>query len=236
MTAQPFPLLRSCLGAAALLLTTGCTPWQSAAYESTRFALQPAAAVDKAQLRPELRYLRVTTQGTPVLLVLGEIDRDAQGREVQVWYSAGAEVLRLQNGRLVGLTGTPVEWRHVALPASLPAWSSIAAPTTYVRTLDRMPGYHIGLREQVTVRPIAAPGSTQLQGVDEQRLRWFEETARPSTDTPAAISARIAQLPPSRYAVFVGANNQTTPVYGEQCLDAQTCFQWQSWPPRLPEN
>lgn len=219
-----------------VLAVQGCTPWQSAAYESVRFAVQPGAAVDKAVLRSDLRYLRVTTQGAPVLLVLAEIDRDAQGRDVQVWYSAGREVLRLQNGRLVGLTGTPVEWRNVTLPAQLPAWHTVTAPVSYPRTLDRMPGYQIGLREQVTLRPIVPPRSSALQGIHAEQLRWYEESAAPADDAIPALAAHAPRLPPSRYAVLVNGQAPATPVYGEQCLDAKTCIQWQTWPPRPSEN
>ena len=41
--------------------------------------------------------------------------------KVEVWYSGGKEVLKLLDGRLVGMVGTATEWLSVKL-ISPPAW------------------------------------------------------------------------------------------------------------------
>lgn len=191
--------------------------------------------MDHAVLHPYRRYLRVTSEGVAALLVLGFVDKDPAGRPIQVWYSAGQEVLRLQGGRLVGLTGTPVEWRQVMLPADLPAWESVQAPRTFVRQRDQMPGYHIAITEDVEVRPMDRPGSGALQQVDPASLTWFEERNTAPSDLPPSLARHATPLPPARYALR-RAGATLTPVYGEQCLDAKFCIQWQTWPPTPTEN
>lgn len=232
-------LLQALLTTSAVVGLAGCAQWQSAAWDTTRYFVRSdtAAAIDQAVLRPDVRYLRVTTNGTPALLALGDIDRDAAGRPVEVWYSASSEVLRLQNGRLVGVAGMPVEWRDVRLPASLPAWQDIKAPVTFMRERDEMPGYRIGIREQITVRPIAPPSGTGLLRPEAASLQWYEETTSASPDLPAPLAKEWRPLPPTRFAVRKTATpSQYEPVYGEQCLVDSICLQWQTWPPRSPEN
>lgn len=230
-------LLQALLTTAAVAGLVGCSQWQSAAWDTTRHFVRTDTAIEQAVLRPDLRYLRVTTNGSPALLVLGDIDHDAAGRPVEVWYSASREVLRLQSGRLVGVAGMPVEWRDVRLPASLPNWQDIKTPVTFVRERDEMPGYRIGLREQMTVRPIAPPSGTGLLGTDAAALQWYEETASASPDLPATLAKQWRPLPPTRFAVRKAATPRSyEPVYGEQCLVDNICLQWQTWPPRSPEN
>jgi hypothetical protein len=232
-------LLQALLITSAVVGLAGCAQWQSAAWDTTRHFVRTdtATAIDQAVLRPELRYLRVTTNGSPALLVLGDIDQDAAGRPVEVWYSASREVLRLQGGRLVGVAGMPVEWRDVRLPASLPSWKDIQTPVAFTRERDEMPGYRIGVREQMTVRPIAPPSGTGLQGTEAATLQWYEETTSAAPDLPASLAKAWHPLPPTRFAVRKAtATRPYEPVYGEQCLVDNICLQWQTWPPRPSEN
>ena len=173
--------------------------------------------------------------GRLVLLALGNIDSHPQG-PVEVWYSAEREVLRLQNGRLVGAVGLTTEWRNVTLPELL-SWSAAArADRAYqwTRTRDVMPGYRFGVKDALSLRVVEAPQRSALQGFDPQRLTWFEERVESGSD--AGLSAVFgngigidATLPPARYAVDFGGSGETV-VYGEQCLAADLCFTWQRWP------
>jgi len=213
------------------LLLSGCTQWQAAASDTARSFIQQKQPADQVQLRTDLQYLRVNTYGSPALLVLGYIDRDAaQAQPVQVWYSADREVLRLQGGRLVGLTGAIVEWRNVTWLDQPPQWPTTPSAMHYTRQRDVMPGDHISIREVVTVTAIAPPRHHELRGLDPASLQWFEETAAPPADTPAALAAAYQPLPPARFALRRTAAG-LVPVYGEQCLNATLCIQWQSWPP-----
>lgn len=188
-----------------------------------------------ARLNPDFRYLRVTIAGRAVFLALGNEDIDPRG-PVEVWYSAEREVLRLQNGRLIGAVGLTAEWRNVVLPV-LPPWSALARRDQafrWTRLRDVMPGYRFGLLDAMSLRVIPQPGRSELQGVDPQRLTWFEE--RVESGRVAGLAAVFgngigadAVLPPARYAVEFQGGLETV-VYGEQCLAADLCFTWQRWP------
>lgn len=175
------------------------------------------SGITGARLNPNFRYLRVTVGGRVALLVLGSEDRNPQG-PIQVWFSAQKEVLRFQDGRTVGAVGLTTEWRAVSL-SELPTWSVIARggePVRWTRVRDVMPGYRVGVRDALVVRVVSAPGKSELQGVDPQRLTWFEERVDKG-------------LPPARYAVDLRYGKEIV-VYGEQCLAVDLCFAWQRWP------
>ena len=204
---------------AALLLTIaalcGCATSTDAVLDTVRFAARRDADVDRAQLNPNFRYLRVFNRGRLALLALGNVDRQAGG-PVEVWYSAEHEVVRLQNGRLAGAVGLTTEWRSVVLPP-LPKWSELAqagTPYRWTRTRDVMPGYRYGVRDALELRRIDPPERSQLVGIDASQLAWFEE--------------HTEHLPVARYAVELRDGAQTV-VYGEQCLSQDVCFSWQRW-------
>lgn len=200
---------------------SACASRQSAAWAAARSLLPSAGAgtaVDKLVLRPEFRYLRVTVQGRAVvLMVLGYVDQGADGKPVEVWYSADGEVLRLQNGRLAGLVGTPVEWANVRISSASPlAWPSAAGQALrYERHIDRMPGYQWGQIHALSLYAVPPPSSSMLADLGAEDLLWFEERDERNA------------LPPARYAMAPGA---AEPTYGEQCLDTTLCLSWQRWP------
>ena len=223
----------------SVLALCGCAAGTDAIVQTVRTAAGGDAGADRARLNPNFRYLRVTIEGRVALLALGDVDEHPQG-PIEVWYSAEREVLRFQNGRLVGATGLTTEWRNVLLP-ELPAWSALArseAPVHWVRTRDVMPGYRYGVRDALALRVSPQPGRSALRDVDPQRLTWFEERIEPAALPDAA-------LPPARYAVqfakpdhpgaqgappLLGEEGKGVVVYGEQCLAPKVCFTWQRWP------
>ncbi len=164
-------------------------------------------------LDPRYRYLRVVVNGRILYPALGNVDHG-----VEVWYTSMREVLRLENGRVAGMTGTTTEWRNVSIPV-LPSWSDLAKmqkPLEWIRTRDVMPGYRYGIRDILLLRVIQAPASSNLADLDPASLTWFEEED----------SAKDDHLPPARYAV----DSSGAVVYGESCLSDQLCFSWQRWP------
>lgn len=168
-------------------------------------------------LNPSVRYLRVEASGRTLFLALGYIDSHPLG-PIEVWYSGKGEVLRLQNGHVVGLTGTEIEWRQARL-SLVPQWpESSATSTAYSRVRDVMPGYRFGIVDQLTIRSVGAPARSNLALLPASSLRWFE--------------AREAQaaLPAARFALS-GAPGAGTVVYAEQCFSATFCLSWQQWPP-----
>jgi len=195
-------------------------------------AVQSQRGVPDARLNPAFRYLRVTIDGRVAFLALGSEDKHPQG-PVEVWFSGQREVVRLQNGRIVGVAGLTTEWRNVVLP-EMPSWSAVAVakqPVQWVRMRDVMPGYRFGVRDELSLRPILVPQKSALQGVDPKSFSWFEEQVR--SDSRSTIFASLASempLPPARYAVDLRDGKEVV-VYGEQCLAAELCFTWQRWKP-----
>lgn len=171
-------------------------------------------------LNPSIRYLRVEVNDRVILLALGYIDAHPLG-SIEVWYSAKGEVLRLQNGHVVGLTGSDIEWRQVRL-STMPAWPTDAAfVSTYSRVRDVMPGYRFGIVDRLLIRSIDAPDRSNLVSLVAQNLRWFEE------------HEVNGALPAARFALS-NTHNVETVVYGEQCISRALCLSWQQWPPVVP--
>ena len=177
---------------------------------------------------PRYRFMRVEVDGHPPgLLVLGYVDATPSG-PVEVWYSGGQEALRLQDGRLVGATGTRYAWRAVQWQPTPPAWGLLGAQGAhYTRQRDAMPGYHYGLQEAMQVQPWAGlPPIALVDSLPADKARsyqWFQETASPQGPGPA--------LPPAWFARgrHLGVD---TIVYSEQCLAPDFCLKLQRWPLR----
>jgi hypothetical protein len=173
-----------------------------------------------AQLNPNYRYLHVTLAGAkPALLVLGYVDEHPQGA-IEVWYSAQGEVLRLQNGRLVGVAGLPVEWRRVAYSQTPPAWQSVPPEgARFSSVRDEQPGYRLGLVEQVSLKPLQqAP--LELPGKNHATAAWFRESY-----ADANGSSR-----PDAWFALGQSGDQKVIVYSRQCLSASVCLSLQRWP------
>ncbi len=214
---------------------SACSAGSNAILQTLPYAYGRNPGVDNARLNPNFRYLRVTIGGRVVLLALGNVDSHPQG-PIEVWYSAEREVLRLQNGRIIGAVGLTTEWRDVSLP-ELPSWSVAARANQaylWTRTRDVMPGYRFGVKDALSLRVVPEPKRSALKGLDPQRLAWFEERAEsgPVAGISAVFGNRSAvdiPLPPARYAVDLQGGLETV-VYGEQCLVSDLCFTWQRWP------
>jgi hypothetical protein len=214
---------------------SACSAGSNAILQTLPYAYGRNPGVDSARLNPNFRYLRVTVGGRVVLLALGYVDSHPQG-PIEVWYSAEREVLRLQNGRLVGAVGLTTEWRDVSVP-ELPSWSAVARSDQtlrWTRTRDVMPGYRFGVKDALSLRLVPEPKPSALQSLDPQRLTWFEE--RVESGPVAGLLAVFGNssgteipLPPARYAVDLQGGGEEV-VYGEQCLAPKLCFTWQRWP------
>ena len=174
---------------------------------------------------PLFRYLRVEVAGRPAaLMVLGYLDAHPQG-DIEVWYSTRREVIKIQNGRVVGTTGLAPDWRRVQFPVAPPSWVDLHTEgVTYTRLRDEMPGYYVAISDQIEVKPwpglpaLVLPTSLPVELAS--RYRWFSEVALNSNARP---------LPPSWFA-WGFRGGQPTIVYSEQCLSVSFCLKLQSWP------
>lgn len=162
-------------------------------------------------------YLRVQIDRREVFMVLGYIDSHPDG-PVEVWYSAGAEVLRLRDGRLIGATmNRGTDWLSVSF-ANLPRWEQIGVQASFERSRDISPGYRYGIIEKMLIRRIPQPDDSRIQLIPASSLAWFEEREEST-----------GGLPPARYGVsMTGPAPQV--IYAEQCLSSEFCFSWQKWP------
>lgn len=212
------------------VLLPACSTSTNPIMQTMQYIVKPDESVAGINLNPDFRFMRVVVDGRVVFLALGNEDKDATGT-VEVWYSAEREVLRFQNGRLVGAVGLSTEWRSVALPV-LPSWLELSHAensTRWARTRDVMPGYRFGVQDALVLRRIVVPGKSELHGVDPGTLTWFEE--RVDAEASLRDTTRLLDnvLPLARYAVDL-RNGKETVVYGEQCLAPELCFSWQRWP------
>lgn len=174
---------------------------------------------------PAYRYLRVEAQGrAPAFMVLGYVDAHPQG-DIEVWYSSKRELLKIQNGRIVGTAGLEVDWRAVQFPLAPPPWTALpAAGATFQRTRDEMPGHRYSISEQMELRPwqgLPPIGLPTSLGADQARgYTWFRETTRSST---------ADAVPPAWFAWGLHRGTPTV-VYSEQCLSDTFCLKLQRWP------
>lgn len=216
-----------------VVVLSGCSSAGNAILQTLPYAYGRNPSVDNARLNPNFRYLRVTIGDRVALLALGNVDSHPQG-PIEVWYSAEREVLRLQNGRLVGAVGLTTEWRNVLLP-ELPSWTAIARAdrgVRWARVRDVMPGYRFGVKDELSLRVVDVPQRSALQGLEPKRLTWFEERDEPEARgwlSKLLGNATDARLPAARYAVDFQGGRESV-VYGEQCLAVGLCFAWQRWP------
>ena len=207
-----------------VLMLTGCDSTSSGVRETLHAAFMGVPEPSDKNLNPSFSYLRVTTATRVAYLALGYVDSHPQG-PIEVWYSADFEVLRLQNGRVVGASGTLVEWRQVNVP-ELPSWQQLLAQNevlTWLRVRDVMPGYQFSRQDRLQLSPMAPPDKSRLRRIAPVTLRWFEESF-------VAETPKGQRLPPARYALEV-ASGSARVVYGEQCLSADFCLTWQRWKP-----
>lgn len=214
---------------------SGCSTETDAIVQSFQYVINRSANVPLDKLNPNFRYLRTTVNGRVVLLALGYVDADPGG-PVEVWYSADREVIRLQNGRVVGAVGFSPEWREVVMRGT-PDWMEMIGsgkPLEWVRVRDVMPGYRSGIVDKLASRQISTVYNTALVGIDANALLWFEDVRISESNDilhvllPGRFDNEL-ELPAARVGVKV-EGGVASALYGEQCLSNELCLTWQRWP------
>jgi len=183
-------------------------------------------ATENLRLNPAYQYLQVEATGAqPALLVLGYVDAHPLGN-IEVWYSSQGEVLKLQNGRIVGTAGLALDWRRVSFPVAPPAWLTLSPDGALLSRLhDEFPGYRLGIEQRLQVKPGSAAPPTilpsNLTPALAARYQWFLETP---------VNPADAAVPPSWYALGPYQGQQMV-IFSRQCLSAVLCLKIQRWPP-----
>jgi len=168
-----------------------------------------------SELNPNFQYLWVNANGTQAYLALGGVEPHPQG-PIEVWFSARSEILRLQNGRIVGSTGMPVNWSNVNLNFNHQG-------TQYIRQRDETPGYRFGIKDQFTIQEsnvVPAHVLTRFQKMQAMGARAFTPTVWREDISQRGPEIRVGLAAPPNGQGFVA-------VYGEQCLSAALCLIWQ---------
>ena len=158
-------------------------------------------------------------QDRSVLMVRGYTEQRANGN-VEVWYSSSGEVIRLQNGRIIGTAGLETDWLNVNY-VSLPSWQNLAevSPAIYSRERDQMPGYRFGIKESITIYRTPTPTNSKMVKIPANKFRWYEEISQ----------SNLHNLPSARFALQ-DVDGVMQVAYGEQCLTDNYCLSWQLWP------
>ncbi len=216
---------------ALLAALAGCASKGSAVVDSIQVVFATGGTgVSKTAIAerpdPRFRYLRVEVEGfASGLMVLGYVDAHPQG-PIEVWYSGTRETLRLQNGRVLGATGSLHDWKAVTWAPAPPAWGHVTAQGSgFVRQRDAMPGYHFGIREQMQLvawqglPPIALPDA--LPSAKATTYQWYRESAAAGTGDAALPDAWFA------WGKHLGEHMV---VYSQQCLAPDFCLKLQRWP------
>lgn len=158
-------------------------------------------------------------------MVLGYISPHRHG-DIEVWYSARGEVIKVQNGRIVGTGGLETDWITVQASPSMPDWASVKPNgVNYERLRDVKPGYKDGILEKLHISLIDRQAFPQISHVPEglraNPWQWFLETV---------TSPSVNRLPP---AIFAWGNRggANAIVYSRQCLSDSYCLTLQAWPP-----
>jgi hypothetical protein len=179
------------------------------------FSPGSSTATAAPALNPAYRYLRIQTGKQVAYFARGYVDPLPEGK-VEVWYSGGKEVLKLLDGRVVGMVGTATEWLSVKL-ISPPTWGDKLDGMEYERRLDISPGYRYGVRERLRLKRLPPPSDTKLAGLKSQDIVWYREVPVGPSAVPSALYGLMQEGDAWRV------------VYSEVCLDTNLCFSWQRW-------
>lgn len=209
------PLLSICLSA--------CGANMRAALDTARSAVDGGSSRTNSSraLDPRLNYLHVQIGRQVGLMVRSDTPLAGDIPGSSHWYSADGALLRLQDGRLIGLTEAGRSWRVTQGPTTID-WAAIATGQAldFQRQVNQLPGYHIGLIQHRRLRAIpSAPAAHSLRS-PVAKPQWFiEHDARGGEATAAWYAVDLATQPPRV-------------LYGQTCLAADWCIRWQVWPPR----
>jgi len=226
-------------------LIAGCAgEKQSLIYETFKLGIaNPHTIIDETPLNPRYRYLKVEANGQPALLILGYVDQKDRVTQ-DVWYSAFREVIEIKGGRLANTEGLDVNWTAVSLvdpPSLLEALNTVEGARNkrpvryrYTRIRTVMPGYHVNIRETVSMEamteaPSDIPKELKYPNVG-QNLRWVKETVLPSNQSPNPSIQALG-------AVYAIDSKTSEIVYGRQYLTPNFFVSWLTWPyPKKSSN
>jgi hypothetical protein len=220
-------LFRILVFAVCVGVLTACSSSSESALNTIKLALKGGDfnAPLSEPVNSAFRYLKVTVYGRTAYLVLGYFE---PSNRTEVWFSAKGEVIKLQEGRLVGALGLETEWRQVQY-FSLPTWSEVLDKHSewsgyFDRVRDVMPGYTVNVHDRLSLTQVSYSKVQNRLGAlinhipANADLFWFEESGADG-------------LPTALYAL-----HQTKPlpkvVLTYQCITSKLCLMLEPWEPR----
>jgi hypothetical protein len=169
--------------------------------------------VQRTALKSELKYLWMQEHDREALLVWVGTERTAQGN-VSVWVSADGVIIRLLEGRLVGISEPLRSWHLIREKPLELGQNSDVFPKAMIQTSDQQPGFRIGVERHVSqVLRTSAPASvTWYAGTPD--VRWFAEI-----DTRSGLQT-----------AYFAVTSEDRAIAGQRCIESDWCVRWQSWP------
>ncbi|WP_421831906.1 hypothetical protein [Limnobacter sp.] len=209
---------QSFLCAMAVLVLPACTGLNQAALNSLQAAYQgPNRNFEAVPRNPAYQYMQVEVPGAASLTVLGY-----QYPNLQVWYAAKGEVVRLQGNRLLDTTGLNVNLANVQYAAG-----GQAQQTNMKFDVPELGLFNV--QATLQLQPTEPPKSNLAKMASATKgLYWYSETILGLESLPVALEG----LPPAIYGFAqalpegINASELPTAVYGKQCLAPTYCLEW----------
>lgn len=196
------------------LLLCACGSDIRTGLSSIRQEIMPTAqTVRHLPLKPELRYLLVQSEGREALMVWVGTERTLLC-EASVWVSADGVVMRLCNGRLIGVSEPKRQWQLIDESPALSVTPPMSDRSIHRQTMDEQPGFHIGMVRTIEKIPLTGINQPISWVVTHREMQWTEEVDR--------LSGTRLTL----YAV----NPEHDWMAGQRCMTPDWCLQWQTWP------
>jgi len=205
----------ACVGLSA------CTTNFKAAYDMIQAVGSPSPdRFEQFEMDPNLQYLEAHTVGAQAMMVLGYVVTPQQQPSVQTWYDSQRELLRTQNGFMVGLTGVKNYISNTQYTWAEPNQQGVQLPTgkTYSQPDQQIFNKTVALQfapipqAQVnTKNSVLRKRLVEATKNEKQTLLWFQEIPQADSDIPYSLHA------------FTSTGS---PVYGSQCLTSATCIEW----------
>lgn len=196
-----------------------CTGLNQAAINSLQAAYQgPNRNFEAVPRNPAYQYMQVEVPGAASLTVLGY-----QYPNLQVWYAAKGEVVRLQGNRLIDTTGLNVNLANVQYAAG-----EQAQQTNMKFDVPELGLFNVRATLQLQLTEPPKSNLAKMASATNG-LYWYSETI---LGLGSPLPAALEGLPPAIYgfaqALPEGTNASQLPpaVYGKQCLAPTYCLEW----------
>ena len=213
--------IRNILLAAVCMGLSACTSNFSAAYDMYQALKDPDPdRFANFEFNPNFQYLEVHSVGAQAMMVLGYVTAPQQQPSVQTWYDSEQQLLRLQNGFLISLTGVPntISNTEYTWPAENQQGVQLPTAKTYSQPDQQIFNKTVALefvpipQAQVnTKNSVLRKRLVEATKNEKQTLLWFQELPQTDSDIPYSLHA------------FTSTGS---PVYGSQCLTSATCIEW----------